>query len=185
MGPSRAERSVSAAQAAAFRLSRQHLAGSTPHGATSMRHPAASTQRHARPTRQIGRSSEHVGASTGHVARICRDTGGIQAQVMSAAELSIWTRRRESTREEIQKALWETREIVRTSAMRMTLHLIPARDLPIYVAAMKAPAFRRIEYWLRRMGATPQQVQTMVGSVVDSLADGSPRTQQELVASAK
>lgn len=104
---------------------------------------------------------------------------------MSAAELSIWTRRRESTREEIQKALWETREIVRTSAMRMTLHLIPARDLPIYVAAMKAPAFRRIEYWLRRMGATPQQVQTMVGSVVDSLADGSPRTQQELIASAK
>lgn len=150
---------VSAAQAAAFRLARQHLAGS-------------------------GRSvaGRHAAAS---LADVVRDTAGIQAQVMSAGELSIWTRRRATTRAEIQRALWEARELVRTSAMRLTLHLVPSGDLAIYVAATKAMAFRRIEYWLGRMGATPPQLRKMVDCVVDTLDDGRPRTQQELIAAAK
>jgi uncharacterized protein YcaQ len=155
MRAAHAEESITAGQAAAFRLSRQRLVD--PGGK----------------------------ASAERVVDVVRATAGIQAQVMSAAELAIWTRRRETTRDEIQRGLWKTREIVRTSAMRMTLHLIPARDLPIYIAAMKAPAVRRLEYWLGRMGATPQQLRKMVDSVVDSLADGSPRTQQELIAGAK
>jgi len=155
MKAARAGRSITAGQAAAFRLSRQRLA-------------------------DPGRK-----ASAPRVVDVVRATAGIQAQVMSAAELAIWTRRRGTTRDEIQRELWKTREIVRTSAMRLTLHLIPARDLPIYIAAMRAPAFRRLEYWLGRMGATTQQLRKMVDSVVDSLADGSPRTQQELIAAAK
>jgi len=118
------------------------------------------------------------------IAAVCRDTGGIQAQVMSAAELAIWTRRRQTTRAEIQKALWETREIVRTSAMRLTLHLIPARDLAIYIEAVKPAALRRLQYWQARMGATPQHVRAMVDVVADSVADG-PRTQRELIALAR
>jgi uncharacterized protein YcaQ len=35
------------------------------------------------------------------------DTGGIQAQVMSAAETALWTRRRETTRDEIRAALFD------------------------------------------------------------------------------
>jgi uncharacterized protein YcaQ len=143
---------VTAAQAAAFRLARQHLG-------------------HA--------------ATPGSVVDVVRDSGGIQAQVMSAAELSIWTRRRATTRAEIQSALWNTRQIVRTSAMRLTLHLVPADDLAIYIAATKTMALRRIEYWLGRMGATPRQLAAMVAAVVEALADGTPRTQQELIASAK
>jgi hypothetical protein len=121
----------------------------------------------------------------GGVVDVVRDSAGIQAQVMSAAELSIWTRRRDTTRAEIQAALWSTREIVRTSAMRLTLHVVPSCDLPIYIAAMKAAAFRRIDYWLGRMGATPRQIARMVAAVVEALADGAPRTQQELIAAAK
>jgi hypothetical protein len=155
---------VTPGQAAAFRLNRQHL---------------------GRTSRPAGNSIDHRAESTTSIADVCRDTGGIQAQVMSAAELSIWTRRRETTRADIRTALWDTRTIVRTSAMRLTLHLVAARDLAIYVAAMKSTAFRRIEYWLGTMGATPQQVQKMVAAVVDALADGAPRTQRELIASAK
>jgi uncharacterized protein YcaQ len=150
---------VSAAHAAAFRLARQHLTGSG----------RSAAGRHAEPS----------------VADVVRDTAGIQAQVMSAGELSIWTRRRATTRAEIQRALWDARELVRTSAMRLTLHLVPSRDLAIYVAATKAMAFRRIEYWLGRMGATPPQLRKMVDCVVDTLDDGRPRTQQELIAAAK
>jgi len=157
------EASVTAAHAAAFRLQRQHLARSTKH---------------------VARSNQHAGRSTEHVVDICRDTAGIQAQVMSAADLSIWTRRRQTTRAEIQKALWETRDIVRTSAMRLTLHLIPARDLAIYIAAVKPAALRRLQYWQARMGAKPHHVRAMVDAVADSLTD-EPRTQQELIAVAK
>jgi uncharacterized protein YcaQ len=159
--------SVTAAQAAAFRLARHALAADRADG-----RPASPLRGGAAP-------------STDAVVDIVRATVGIQAQVMSAAELSIWTRRRGTTPADIHAALWEARDIVRTSAMRLTLHLVPARDLPIYVAAMKAMAFRRIEFWLGRMGATPRQVQKMVASVVESLDDGSPRTQQELIAAAK
>lgn len=148
----RSERSVSAAQAMAFRLARQHL---------------------------VARS-----ASAERLVDVVRDTGGIQAQVMSAAELSIWTRRRQTTRDEIQRALWDTREIVRTSAMRLTLHLIPARDFAIYIAATKPAALRRLQYWQARLGATPDHVRAMVDAVVDGLGD-LPRTQQELIARAR
>ena len=57
---------------------------------------------------------------------------------MSAAEMSLWTRRRSTTREDVQAALWRRRELVKTTSMRMTLHLIPASDFPIYIAAMRA-----------------------------------------------
>jgi uncharacterized protein YcaQ len=144
---------VTAAQAAAFRLSRQHL---------------------------VDRS-----ASAERVVDIVRHSAGIQAQVMSAAELSIWTRRRETTRAEIQSALWARREIVRTSAMRLTLHLIPARDLAVYIAAMKPSSMAMLGRWQARLRITPDHVRTMIDIVLDTLDDGTPRTQQDLVARAK
>ena len=150
-----AEVSVTAAHAAAFRLSRHHLAERTPN---AERRPS--------------------------IVDVVRDTGGIQAQVQSAAELAIWTRRRETTRDDIRRALWDTREIVKTSAMRLTLHLIPARDLAIYIAAVKPMATGTLQRWHARIGAKAHHVQAMVETVVESLDDG-PRTQQELIARAK
>jgi uncharacterized protein YcaQ len=118
------------------------------------------------------------------VLSVVRDTGGIQAQVQSAAELAVWTRRRETTRDDIRRALWDTREIVKTSAMRLTLHLIPARDLAMYIAAVKPMAMGTLQRWHARIGAKAHHVQAMVETVVESLDDG-PRTQQELIARAK
>src|SRR5947207_2906665 len=68
---------------------------------------------------------------------VCRDVGGIQAQVMSAAELSLWTRRRSTTRDAVKAALWKKRELVKTTSMRRTLHLLPSRDFQMYIAAMR------------------------------------------------
>lgn len=118
------------------------------------------------------------------VVALCRDTGGVQAQVMSAAELALWTRRRTTTREEIQAALWERRDVVRTSAMRLTLHLIPARDLSTYIAAMRPTSMATLQRWHARVGAKPDHVKAMIDAVVEGLGDG-PRTQQELIARAR
>ncbi|HEY1349160.1 MAG TPA: winged helix DNA-binding domain-containing protein [Ktedonobacteraceae bacterium] len=72
-------------------------------------------------------SQDFVGAA--------RRTGGIQAQVMSAAELALCTRVEASSLHAVRAALWQDRTLVKTWAMRGTLHVLPARDLPLYIAA--------------------------------------------------
>ncbi|HEY1913035.1 MAG TPA: winged helix DNA-binding domain-containing protein [Vicinamibacterales bacterium] len=118
------------------------------------------------------------------MADICRATGGIQAQVMSAAEMSIWTRRRETTRAEVGAALFERREIVKTSAMRLTLHLIPAADLAMVISALRPASMAVVERWQARVGARPDHARAVVDTIMDGLRDG-PRTQQELIALAR
>src|SRR5690349_9103293 len=63
---------------------------------------------------------------------------GVQAQVMSAAELGIGARVDGLKREDVQKALWEERTLVKTWAMRGTIHVFAAEDLPMVVAARSA-----------------------------------------------
>ncbi len=62
-------------------------------------------------------------------------TGGIQAQVMSAAELALCTRVDGLSPAEVKAALWQEHTLVKTWAMRGTLHLLTTRALPLYVAA--------------------------------------------------
>jgi hypothetical protein len=115
---------------------------------------------------------------------VCRAVGGIQAQVMSAAELSLWTRRRETRSGDVQAALWQRRELVKTTCMRMTLHLIPARDFSMYISAMKPSSMASVHRLLGRIGAGPKHVDTMIETVIEALADG-PKTQQDLLARAR
>lgn len=103
---------------------------------------------------------------------------------MSAAELSLWTRRRQTTRDEVRSALWKTRALVKTTSMRRTLHLLPSRDFPMYIAAMRDWSMSQTSSLLRRIGASGQHVDTMIAVVMDALADG-PKTQQDLLARAK
>ena len=162
--------SFTADQAAAFRLSRQHLGG----------RPAEAL------ARQSGTGQRRGPAVLAErIANIVRDTAGIQAQVMSAAELSIWTRCQQATRGEIQRAIWETRDLVRTSAMRLTLHVIAARDFAIYIEALKPMALATLQRWHGRVGAKPDEIRALVDTVVDGLRDDGPQTQQELIARAR
>jgi hypothetical protein len=62
-------------------------------------------------------------------------TGGIQAQVMSAAEIAVCTRVEGFSPQDVKSALWEDRTLVKTWAMRSTLHLLSAKELPLYLAA--------------------------------------------------
>jgi len=103
---------------------------------------------------------------------------------MSAAELSLWTRRRSTGPDDVKNALWQTRELVKTTSMRRTLHLLPARDFQIYVAAMRDWSMSQTGNLLRRIGASAKHVDAMVAVVMDALADG-PKTQQDLLARAK
>jgi len=115
---------------------------------------------------------------------VCRDVGGIQAQVMSAAELSLWTRRRSTRSADVKASLWKKRELVKTTSLRRTLHLLPARDFAMYIAAMRDWSMSQTANLLRRIGADGKHVDTMIAVVMDALSDG-PKTQQDLLARAK
>jgi hypothetical protein len=52
-------------------------------------------------------------------------TGGIQAQVLSAAELALWARVDELSRADVQAALWQERSLVKTWAMRAPYTSLP------------------------------------------------------------
>jgi hypothetical protein len=132
------------------------------------------------------RLSRHhlTGITTASLASVCAEVGGIQAQVMSAAELSLWTRRRSTARDDVKAALWQARDLVKTTSMRRTLHLLPASDFQLYIAAMRDWSMGQTTHLLRRIGASAKHVDTMIAVVMDALADG-PKTQQDLLARAK
>jgi len=122
-----------------------------------------------------------TGRSRAGLVEVCRDAGGIQAQVMSAAELSLWTRRHATTRADVRAALWDTRQLVKTTSMRRTLHLLPARDFQMYIAAMRDWSMTQTHNLLARIGASATHVDRMIAVVMEALADG-PKTQQDLLA---
>src|SRR5215217_5054139 len=70
------------------------------------------------------------------VADVVSAIGGVQAQVMSAAELALAARSKRLTPGHVQEALWQRRELVKTWCMRGTLHLLPARELGLWTAAL-------------------------------------------------
>src|SRR2546427_7742125 len=68
---------------------------------------------------------------------VVSDACGLQAQVLSGAALSLWARVENITIEDVEDALWKHWTLVRTWAMRGTLHLLSSNSLSTYVAALK------------------------------------------------
>ena len=114
------------------------------------------------------------------LARVVGDVGGVQAQVMSAAELQIAVRA-ECTVQDVRDALWKKRSLVKTWLMRGTLHLTRAEDLPLFTAAMGRHWIHVRPSWLKFMGVTEPELWKLVDDIGASL-DGTPLTREELIA---
>jgi len=63
---------------------------------------------------------------------------GIHAQMMPSAELSVGLRVAGMTRTDLREELWERRGLVKTYGLRGTVHLFPAAELPLWMAALRA-----------------------------------------------
>lgn len=114
------------------------------------------------------------------LATVCQHVCGIQAQVMAAAEMQFWARRRDLTRAEIQAALREHRTVVKTSLMPGTLHLLPVADFPIYIRALKRSRVRdTLQVMSKYGGMTQQEAEGVTEAVVEALRAG-PLTRREL-----
>src|SRR4051794_10227592 len=77
-------------------------------------------------------------AQPADLATMVARLGALQAQVMSAAEWQAGARIDGLTPGGVQDALWQARTLVKTWAMRGTLHVLSAADLPLVTAAMRA-----------------------------------------------
>jgi len=106
-------------------------------------------------------------------------TGGIQAQVMSAAELALWARVDGLSPEDVQSALWQDRTLIKTWAMRGTLHLLSASELPLYVAARSAHETRNWLKYFTYYGITPAQYESFIAAVPQILGS-EPMTREQL-----
>ena len=108
--------------------------------------------------------------------RIC----GLHAQVQSAAELTLWARVDELDPGAVARALWTDRALVRTWAMRGTLHLLPADELATWVGAqgLLRPRYETAA-WRRAFGMTSAEAVAVLDAIRTAL-DGEPLTRDEL-----
>ena len=70
-------------------------------------------------------------ASKASLAGVAGDMGGAQAQIMSAAGLSLRARIRGLRPEDVERALWQDRALAKIWCMRGTVHIVPSDDLSV------------------------------------------------------
>ncbi len=113
-------------------------------------------------------------------SRLC----GLHAQVLSSAVLSLWARVEALTRHAVDRALWEERTLVKTWAMRGTLHLLGAAELPLWHAALRTSRrYLKPKAWQRAYGITIDELDRLTAAIIAAL-DGRILTREELMAEA-
>ncbi len=102
------------------------------------------------------------------LARVVGDIGGVQAQVMSAAELQVAVRA-ECKVEDVRTALWRDKTLAKTWLMRGTLHLLPAEDLPLFAGAMRTRWIRTGNAWLKYMHMNQSEFSGLIDAIGQAL----------------
>jgi hypothetical protein len=110
------------------------------------------------------------------VRRIC----GLHAQVLSSAELTLWARVDDLDRDTVSHALWDDRALVKTWAMRGTLHLLASDELGLWVGAQGAlkPRYETAS-WRKAFGMSSAEAVRVLEAIRTAL-DGPPLTRDEL-----
>lgn len=112
-------------------------------------------------------------------------TAGIQAQVMSAAELALCTRVEGLSPQDVRCALWQDHTLVRTWAMRGTLHILATEELPLYVAACDWQNSGRWSNYFAEFDLSPAQQEAYLLAIPHVLEQGAMTRQQLADAVAK
>ena len=117
-----------------------------------------------------------AGSMLAVVSRLC----GLHAQLMSSAELSLWARVEDLKRENVRRALWEDRTLIKTWAMRGTLHLLPASELSLWHGALTTSRrYLSPTRWQKHFGLTMKELDTLTSAIGRAL-DGSVMTRGQL-----
>lgn len=107
---------------------------------------------------------------------VVRDMGGAQAQLLSAAQISLWPRVRDLQIAHVEKALSE-RTLVKASCMRRTLFLVPSKALAIFVRGSVRRAEKEIR-WARGKGVPDRVIEAAIDAALGAL--DQPLTRPEI-----
>jgi hypothetical protein len=90
---------------------------------------------------------------------------------MSSAELTAWCRIEGLRRDDVSNALWRDRKLIKTWAMRQTLHLLPAHEHGMWMAALTRPDKPKTAAWLAYFGISQNELQRITEAVREALQD--------------
>ena len=123
----------------------------------------------------------HLGerAPAGAMLEVAARIAGVHAQVLSSAELTLWARVEGLAPDAVRHALWSDRSLVKTWAMRGTLHLLPAAEFPMWQAALSTKRPWEARSWQRGFGVSLAELERLNGAVAEAL-DGRLLTREEL-----
>lgn len=99
------------------------------------------------------------------VAAMC----GAHAQIASASELSVGLRLVNATRTDVRRAIWDDRTLIRTHGPRGTVHLLPTRDLPMWLGALSAVPATTLQP--KEVRLDDARVDAIVAAAADAVAD--------------
>jgi len=111
---------------------------------------------------------------------VARRLCGLQAQVASAAELAVLVRQCTPDPGAVGREL-AARRLVKTWAMRGTLHLLPADEVGAWLAPLAALRSWHKPSWQKASGITPVEMDRLGAAVTDALGD-DVLTREQLVA---
>lgn len=109
------------------------------------------------------------------VGRLC----GVQAQVWSAAETAVALRQSAPDRDRVRRE-FAGLALMKTWAMRGTLHLLKPSEAGAYLSLMETTGFWLKPSWQRVSGVTPRQIDELTEKVAGIL-DGAVLTRDQLV----
>jgi len=105
--------------------------------------------------------------------------GGVQAQLMAAAELALGLRVDGITPSAVQRLLWDERTLFKTWAMRGTLHLLPTAEFGQFVAASAATTTKRPPSYYTYHKVTPAELEAIL-TAVPAVLSATPITREQL-----
>ena len=103
--------------------------------------------------------------------------GGAQAQLLSAAAVSVWARVEDLEIGDVDRAVEEERSWARAWCMRRTLHLLPSSELAMFVRGSARRAEKEIR-WAHNAGIPSTALDRAIRALFDSL--DRPRSRAEL-----
>ena len=107
--------------------------------------------------------------------------GGLHAQLMSSAELTAVGPGRRARARRGRQALWEERSLVKTWAMRGTLHLLPSAEYGLWQAALSTYRHFLKPSWSQASACRRTSSSSSMAGHPDAL-DGRQLTREELAA---
>ena len=134
--------------------------------------------------RRLERHSLVARSPANALVDVVRATCGIHAQVQASAELQLAARVSDIAQEDVRTALWKERSLVKAWTLRGTLHLHPADELPLWLAATRSAELSELQEWVDPKGVAHRAlgrdaVEEIRTAVLETL-DGRSLLREEL-----